>query len=135
ADVVGLISGFYDDAANECATPLSTPTPSTETCNLGSNIVNPQLFNTTLALPLRERVSYIFAQDFNAVQGSDDRDVAAVQVIDHMLLARSSQGFYLGSDIGIANNSAGAHTPRLPMPADPTPVNPIRASDHDGVVA
>jgi predicted extracellular nuclease len=135
ADVVGLISGRYDDAQNECAAPLSTVPASTETCNLGANIVVPPLYNTTLALPLSERVSYIFAQDFNLVQGSDDRDVAAVQVIDHILLARNAQGFYLGTDIGIANNVAGAHTPRLPLPADPAPVNPIRASDHDGVVA
>jgi len=68
------------------------------------------------------------------VQGSDQRDVASVQVIDHILLSRTAQGFYLGTDYGISNNAAADQTNRqLPPPTGP--VTPIRASDHDGLVA
>ena len=101
ADVVGLIAGTYNDAANECAAVLSDG-QGTETCNIGTNIVSPTLFNSGLAVPEAERMSYKFTQNFAAVQGSDQRDVASVQVIDHILLARSAQGFYLGTDYGIS---------------------------------
>jgi predicted extracellular nuclease len=139
ADVVGLISGHYDDAANECAAVLSQG-QGTVTCNVGANIVVPPLYNTTLAVPERERASYQFAQRFGAIHGytasSPDtgRELPANQVIDHILLARSAQGFYLGTDYGVANNASGIETlTQQPPPAGP--VSPIRASDHDGVVA
>ena len=133
ADVVGLIAGTYNDAANECAALLSDG-QGTETCNIGTNIVTPTLFNSGLAVPEAERMSYKFTQNFGVVQGSDQRDVASVQVIDHILLARSAQGFYLGTDYGISNNAAAEQTNRqLPLPTGP--VTPIRASDHDGLVA
>jgi predicted extracellular nuclease len=132
-DVVGLVAGTYVDAENECNAVLSDG-QGTETCNLGANIVNPPLFNSVLAVPESERMSYKFTQDFNVVQGSSDRDVASVQVIDHILLSRTAQGFYLGTDFGISNNAAADETNRLQPP--PTgPVTPIRASDHDGLVA
>ena len=73
-------------------------------------------------------------QNFGIVQGSDQRDVASVQVIDHILLARSAQGYYLSTDYGISNNAASDQTNRQ-LPAPTGPVSPIRASDHDGVVA
>ena len=139
-DVIGLISGIYDDAANECNATLSGP-PGTETCNLGANIVDPPLYDTVLSVPAHERFSYLFTQDFNAVQGSDDRDVPAGQTIDHVLLARSAQGFFLGGDYGIGNNAAATETNRAvppvepPLPAPLVPASPIRASDHDGYVA
>ncbi len=133
ADVVGLIAGTYNDAANECAAVLSDG-QGTETCNIGTNIVSPTLFNSGLAVPESERMSYKFTQNFAAVQGSDQRDVASVQVIDHILLSRTAQGFYLGTDYGISNNAAADQTNRqLPPPTGP--VTPIRASDHDGLVA
>ena len=133
ADVVGLIAGTYNDAANECAAVLSDG-QGTETCNIGTNIVSPTLFNSGLAVPEAERMSYKFTQNFAAVQGSDQRDVASVQVIDHILLSRTAQGFYLGTDYGISNNAAAEQTNRqLPLPTGP--VTPIRASDHDGLVA
>ena len=134
ADVVGLIAGTYDDDANECNATLSGGA-GTETCNLGPNIVDPPLYNTVLAVPENERISYLFTQDFNAVQGSDDRDVAAGQTIDHILLARSAQGFYVGTDYGVGNNAASVETNRTMPPAEPAVANAIRASDHDGVVA
>ncbi|MBK7044109.1 MAG: lamin tail domain-containing protein [Rhodanobacteraceae bacterium] len=132
ADVVGLIAGTYNDAANECNAVLSD-SQGTETCNLGANIVNPPLFNSGLAVPESERMTYKFTQNFGVVQGSDSRDVASVQVIDHILLARTAQGYYLSTDYGISNNAASDQTNRqLPPPAGP--VSPIRASDHDGMV-
>lgn len=125
-DVVGLIAGTYDDAANECEADLSGGA-GTETCNLGPNIVDPPLFNTGLAVPANERISYEFTQNYGVVQGANTRDVASVQVIDHILLARNAQGFFLGTDFGIANNAAGVHSGR-------TDTGPINSSDHDGMV-
>lgn len=133
ADVVGLISGQYDDAANECNATLSNG-QGTETCNIGINVVDPPLYISTLAVPLRERVSYLFTQNFGVVQGASTRDLAAAQVIDHILLARSAQGFYLATDYGVANNAAAEQTNRQIPPPAPASVTPIRASDHDGVV-
>ena len=133
ADVIGVIAGTYNDAANECNAVLSDG-QGTETCNLGANIVAPPLFNSGLAVPEGERMSYKFTQNFGIVQGSDQRDVASVQVIDHILLARSAQGYYLSTDYGISNNAASDQTNRQ-LPAPTGPVSPIRASDHDGVVA
>lgn len=133
ADVVGLIKGHYDDAANECNAVLSDG-QGTETCNLGTNIVSPLLYDIGDAVTSDKRVTYLFTQDFNAVQGSNDRDLPAGQSIDHILLARSAQGFYAGTDYGVANNAAAVETNRQQPP--PTgPVSPIRASDHDGMVA
>ncbi|MBK6725874.1 MAG: thrombospondin type 3 repeat-containing protein [Xanthomonadales bacterium] len=126
ADVVGLIAGSYDDAANECNATLSGGA-GTETCNLGANIVVPRLFNVGTAVPANERTSYQFTQDFDAVQGSGDRDVPAMQVIDHILLARTAQGYFLGADYGIANNAAADERSR-------TNTGPINSSDHDGMI-
>ncbi len=124
--MVGLIAGSYDDAANECNATLSGGA-GTETCNLGANIVVPRLFNVGTAVPANERTSYQFTQDFDAVQGSSDRDVPAMQVIDHILLARTAQGYFLGADYGIANNAAADERSR-------TNTGPINSSDHDGMI-
>jgi predicted extracellular nuclease len=139
ADVVGLIAGTYNDAANECAATLSDG-QGTETCNIGTNIVSPRLFNSGLAVPEAERASYQFAQRFGTIHGyvasgSDTgRELPAKQVIDHILLSRTAQGFWLGTDYGVSNNAAAEQTNRqLPPPSGP--VTPIRASDHDGLVA
>jgi predicted extracellular nuclease len=126
-DVVGLIAGAYDNAANECNATLSGGA-GIETCNLaGGNIVTPALFNTGFAVPLNERISYLFTQNYGNVQGGATRDVPAVQVIDHILLSRTAQGFFLGTDYGIANNAASDETARNSTGA-------INSSDHDGLV-
>ncbi len=135
-DLVGLIAGTYDDDANECNAVLSNGA-GIETCNLGAggNIVDPPLFNTGFSVPLDERISYLFTQDFGEVQGygtnNPDRDVPAVQVIDHILLARTAQGSFLAADYGVANNAASDDT-ELAAAALP---NAIGSSDHDGVIA
>jgi uncharacterized protein len=126
-DVVGLIAGTYNDAANECNAVLSGGA-GTETCNLGvPNIVSPALYNTGFAVGTNERISYLFTQNFGNVQGGATRDVPAVQVIDHILLSRSAQGFFAATDYGIANNAASDETARNSTGA-------INSSDHDGLV-
>jgi predicted extracellular nuclease len=138
-DVVGLVAGTYVNDENECNAELEDG-QGIVTCNLVTNIVNPPLYNTTLAVPEAERASYQFAQRFGAIHGytasSPDtgRELPANQVIDHILVARSAQGFYLGTDYGVANNASGIETLTQQPPAT-GPVTPIRASDHDGVVA
>ena len=128
-DVVGLIAGNYEDAANECNATLSDAT--TETCNLGPNIVAPRLFNTGTSVPGNERISYQYTQNFGAVHGyatpNPARDVPAVQVIDHILVARNALGYFLATDYGVANNAA-------PDEASRTNSGPINSSDHDGMV-
>lgn len=126
-DAIGLISGRYDDDANECSAFLSQG-EGVETCNLGINIVDPPLFNTALAVPTNERITYQFTQNFGAVQGSTGRDVPAVQTIDHILLARSAQNVWVDTEYGIGNNAAPEEDQR-------TNAGSLRASDHDGLVA
>ncbi len=139
-DVVGLIAGTYDDAANECNAILSDMGSTVINCNLGANIVVPSLFNTALSVPKDERISYLFTQNFGDVQGyqrpntsnppgpfNAARDVPAVQVIDHILLARNAQGFFVGTDFGVANNASSDEATR-------TNTGPINSSDHDGLV-
>jgi hypothetical protein len=137
-DVVGLIAGTYDDAENECNATLSGGA-GVETCNIGVNIVDPPFFIAALAVPEEERMSYQFANDFGEVLGygtnNPDREVPAGQVIDHIFLSRTAQGFYLNTDYGIGNNATATEINRQQPPAEPDPVNAIRASDHDGVVA
>ena len=54
-NITGLIAGTYDDAAN--VIDLGTP-----------NIVTPALWNAVTSLPANEQYSFLFTQQFGAIQ-------------------------------------------------------------------
>ena len=141
ADVVGLIAGTYNDAANTCA-----PANGVTNCKLGTpNIVSPALLNAVSTLPTTEQYSYRFTENFGAVQGSTGRDVATNQVLDHVLMNTAAQPFFAGVAYGRGNADASAQRifvcnyPNFNAAScgvvAPATASAVAASDHDGLVA
>lgn len=142
-DVVGLVAGTYDDAANECNAVLSGGA-GTETCNLGPNVVVPPLQNLVLSSDPNNRYSYLFSENLGTVLGygnpSPQRDVVNGGVIDHILANAKAEPYASGIDFGRANHDMSAQaalTDNLsPDGAGGTQVSlALRSSDHDGLVA
>ena len=124
-DVVGLIAGTYDDAAN--------------LLDLGPNIVVPALWNAVTSLPLNEQYSFLFTENFGQFQGFNTRDVPTQQVLDNALLNKVAKSMFVGFDYGRADEDAPNEVERqcnlVPTPAPPACPNPaIGVSDHDGFV-
>ncbi|MDC8015659.1 Calx-beta domain-containing protein [Tahibacter soli] len=124
-DVVGLMAGTYDDAAN--------------LLDLGANIVAPSLWNAVTSLPLNEQYSFLFTENFGQIQGFNTRDVPTQQVLDHALLSTAAKRMFTGFDYGRADEDAPAEVERqcniVPTPAPPLCPHPaIGVSDHDGFV-
>lgn len=141
ADVVGLIAGTYNDAANTCA-----PSNSVTDCKLGTpNIVSPTLQNAVSSLPSNEQYSYRFTENFGAVQGSTGRDVATNQVLDHVLMNVAAQPFFAGLAYGRGNTDVSGERIRVCNYPNfnaascgvvaPAVASALAASDHDGMVA
>jgi predicted extracellular nuclease len=141
ADVVGLIAGTYNDAANTCA-----PSNSVTDCKLGTpNIVSPVLQNAVSSLPSNEQYSYRFTENFGAVQGSTGRDVATNQVLDHVLMNVAAQPFFAGLAYGRGNTDVSGERIRVCNYPNfnaascgvvaPAVASALAASDHDGMVA
>jgi predicted extracellular nuclease len=97
-DVMGMVTGNPDPAGAEF--------PATD-------LVNPDLINTILALPAEEQYSFVF-------DGS-------AQVLDHMLT--SSELTPLVTSVEYARSNADS-----PDALMDDPTTPLRVSDHDGVV-
>ncbi|HJU41009.1 MAG TPA: Calx-beta domain-containing protein [Tahibacter sp.] len=124
-DVVGLMAGTYDDAAN--------------LLDLGANIVSPTLWNAVTSLPLNDQYSFLFTENFGQYQGFNTRDVPTQQVLDHALLNTAAKRMFTGFDYGRAGEDAPAEVERqcnlVPTPAPPACPHPaIGVSDHDGFV-
>lgn len=149
-DVVGVVAGTYVNAENTCA-----PTNGITACQLdgGANIVQPALINAVDLLDRSERYSYKFTENFGAIQGSDGRDLASNQVLDHGLFNAVAAPFVTGMAYGRANVDASAERFRScryfvsRFPGDATldynaercgvalpAFSPVGSSDHDGFV-
>jgi len=139
-DVVGLIAGTYDNAENTC-----TPANAVTNCELpgGANIVVPALVNAVDVIPIEQRYSYRFTENFGAVQGSAGRDVATNQVLDHALFNSVAAPFVTGIAFGRANVDASTQRFRICnytnrdlalCPQAPGSWVPTGSSDHDGLV-
>ncbi|UXI67213.1 Calx-beta domain-containing protein [Tahibacter amnicola] len=125
ADVVGLMAGTYDDAAN--------------LLDLGANIVMPSLYNAVNSLPANEQYSFLFTENFGQFQGFNTRDVPTLQVLDIALLNSAAKAMFTGFEFGRANQDAPNEIERqcglVPTPAPPACPHPaIGVSDHDGFV-
>ncbi len=150
-DPVGLISGTYENEENECA-----PSNAVTDCNLAEDgggatiqIVDPPLTKHTdvlAALDPDEVYSYTFTERFGAIWGHTDpngvdngREVAANQVIDHMLLSEPVEPLLADFAYGRANvdaSDAGFDAGTGPDGMGGTwSQAAIGSSDHDGFVA
>lgn len=150
-DPVGLISGTYENAENECA-----PTNTVTDCNLDEDggaatiqIVDPPLTKHTdvlAALDPDEVYSYTFTERFGAIWGhtnptgvDNGREVAANQVIDHLLLTEPVEPLLADFAYGRANvdaSAAGFDAGTGPDGMGGTwSQAAIGSSDHDGFVA
>jgi len=118
-DVVGLISGRYDDSQN--------------LLKLGKNLVKPSLWNAVDSVPAQDRYSFLFTENFGNVQGQSPRQVPTHQVLDHALLNTVARGLFLQMQYGRGNLDAPVQT--LDDSATETGVKKaIGSSDHDGFV-
>ncbi len=118
-DVVGLISGRYDDNQN--------------LLKLGTNLVKPALWNAVNSVPPDDRYSFLFTENFGNIQGQSPRQVPTHQVLDHALLNTVAQGLFLQMKYGRGNLDAPVQT--LDDSASATDVHKaIGSSDHDGFV-
>lgn len=118
-DVVGLISGRYDDSQN--------------LLKLGTNLVKPALWNALNSVPPDDRYSFLFTENFGNIQGQSPRQVPTHQVLDHALLNTVAQGLFLQMKYGRGNLDAPVQT--LDDSASATDVHKaIGSSDHDGFV-
>ena len=118
-DVVGLISGKYDDSQN--------------LLKLGKNLVKPTLWNAVDSVPAQDRYSFLFTENFGNIQGEGPRKVPTHQVLDHALLNTVARGLFLQMQYGRGNLDAPAQT--LDDAASATDATKaIGASDHDGFV-
>lgn len=144
-DPVGLIAGDYKNAENECS-----PANGVTTCNLPEaggvtqQVVDPPLTiyaRVQPAIDPDQVYSYTFTERFGAIfghtsasWGDNGREVAANQVIDHLMLTEAALPRLVEVQFGRANVDAsfdghangtgpgGAHAA-------------IGSSDHDGFVA
>ncbi len=114
ADVVGLITGHYDDEENEY--PLAGP-----------NIVDPPLRNLVLDVPLEERYSYTYTEDLGNTLAESPRNVGSVQVLDHGMVNEAALTWCGGLHYGRGNADA-------PVELRNTGSGAIGSSDHDGLV-
>lgn len=112
-DVVGLITGNYDDAENEYQ--LGEP-----------NIVDPPLLNLVDEVPLEERYSYSYAEDLGNILGESPRTVGSVQVLDHGMLNGAALPWCGGLYYGRGNADAPAELRNG--------TGLMGSSDHDGFV-
>ncbi len=118
-DVVGLISGKYDDSQN--------------LLKLGTNIVKPTLWNAVDSVPAQDRYSFLFTENFGNIQGQAPRQVPTHQVLDHALLNTIARGLFLQMKYGRGNLDAPVQT--LDDAAKATGVQKaMGSSDHDGFV-
>lgn len=150
-DPVGLIAGTFDNAENECA-----PANAVTTCNLPDDgtgatvqIVDPPLTKHTDVLAVvdpDEVYSYTFTERFGTIWGHTDptgpdngREVAANQVIDHLLLSAAVEPLFADFQYGRANvdaSEAGHSAGTGPDGQGGIWSQPaIGSSDHDGFVA
>ena len=119
ADVVGLISGKYDDSQN--------------LLKLGKNIVKPTLWNAVDSVPANDRYSFLFTENFGNVQGQAPRSVPTHQVLDHALLNTNARALFLRMQYGRGNLDAPVQT--LDDAAKATDAKKaMGSSDHDGFV-
>lgn len=119
ADVVGLVSGKYDDNQN--------------LLKLGKNIVKPALWNAVDSVPENDRYSFLFTENFGNVQGQSPRSVPTHQVLDHALLNTVARGLFIDMRYGRGNLDAPVQT--LDDAATDTGVKKaMGSSDHDGFV-
>lgn len=118
-DVVGLVSGKYDDSQN--------------LLKLGKNIVKPALWNAVDSVPAQDRYSFLFTENFGNIQGQAPRSVPTHQVLDHALLNTIARGLFIRMEYGRGNLDAPVQT--LDDSAKETGVKKaIGSSDHDGFV-
>jgi predicted extracellular nuclease len=118
-DVVGLISGRYDDSQN--------------LLKLGKNLVKPTLWNAVDSVPANDRYSFLFTENFGNIQGQAPRQVPTHQVLDHALLNTVARGLFLKMQYGRGNLDAPVQT--LDDAATATDAKKaIGSSDHDGFV-
>lgn len=118
-DVVGLISGKYDDSQN--------------LLKLGGNLVKPSLWNAVNSVPAQDRYSFLFTENFGNIQGEGPRKVPTHQVLDHALLNTVARGLFLQMQYGRGNLDAPVQT--IDDSASATSVQKaIGSSDHDGFV-
>ena len=150
-DPVGLIAGLYANDENECA-----PSNAVTDCNLPEDgggatlqIVDPPLTKHTEILEVvdpNEVYSYTFTERFGVIWGHTDpngvdngREVAANQVIDHLLLTEAIEPLLADFAYGRANVDAsdvGFDDGTGPDGMGGTWTQPaIGSSDHDGFVA
>lgn len=120
-DMVAMISGDYDFAAN-----LYDPE---DFSGLGSNsnIVSPPLWDAIESLPPNQRYSYLYTQNFGAIQGFAERRVPTNQVIDHALLNEPARIWFARIDFGRANVDAADEI-------EENSTGAIGSSDHEGFV-
>lgn len=139
-DVVGLVAGTYVNDENTCA-----PANGVTTCKLpgGANIVSPAMVNAVLLLDQDEQYSYNFTEQFGAVQGSQARDVATNQVLDHALFNHVAEPHVTGMAYARGNVDASRQRFRdcnytnrdlVACPQGPGAWVPVGSSDHDGLV-
>lgn len=122
SDLVGLIAGVYDNAAN--IDDLTS-----------GNIVTPTLLNAIETLVDDEQYSFLFTEQFGALHGhaaatapDSGRDVPTPQALDHALLNTRAQGMLVEMQFARGNLDAPDETIRV----DTT--GPLGSSDHDGFV-
>lgn len=118
-DVVGLVSGKYDDSQN--------------LLKLGKNLVKPTLWNAVDSVPENDRYSFLFTENFGNIQGQAPRSVPTHQILDNALLNTVARGLFLNMQFGRGNLDAPVQT--LDDAAKETGVKKaIGSSDHDGFV-
>lgn len=120
-DLVGMLSGTYDFAANLY--------DRSDFGDLGSdvNLVTPTLWDAVNSLPENEQYSYLYTQNFGDVQGFSPRHMPTNQVLDHALLNTAAKDMFVRMDYGRANQDV-ADTD------EEASTGVIGVSDHDGFV-
>lgn len=119
ADMIGIISGHYDNHDN--------------VMQLERNIVMPQLWNATDAVPWNDRYSYLFTPDLGNIQGFDPREVPTAEVLDQALLDRTAQRYFVDFQFGRGDIDPPEETQYDAINAN-GPDKAIGVSDHDGFV-
>lgn len=127
--MLGMMEGSYDDAANLLD-------------YAGNTVVTPKLWNAVMSLPENDRYSFLFTENFGAVQGFNTRDLPTQQSLDHALLNVTAKAMFAGFDYGRSAGDAPNEWERLcnVTPTAPATVPPgcpniaIGVSDHDGLV-
>lgn len=112
-DVLGLIAGTYDNADNEL--------------QLAANITDPVLIQGSASIPVEERYSYAFEENFGNIQGQAPRRVRSVQILDHGLVNHIAHTSFSGMTYGRTNVDA-------PRYLETNGTDGVGSSDHDGFV-